>query len=76
MAFFSNAILGLFLYFPEDKTEYIPAAITSVIFLIGAIFTMRFIIRYSRKEALKTKELEEEITKRNQGNHDREMKKL
>lgn len=76
MDFLYNTVLAFFLYFPEDKSEYIPAAISSLIFLIGAIFTMRFIIRYSRKEALKTKELEEEITKRNQGNGDREMKKL
>ncbi|PLT34029.1 hypothetical protein [Bacillus sp. V5-8f] len=76
MDFLYNGILGLFLYFPEDKSEYIPAAITSVIFLIAAIFTMRFIIRYSRKEALKTKELEEEVTRRNRAHHDKEMKRL
>jgi hypothetical protein len=58
-------VLGLFLYFPEDKTEYIPAAITCVIFLIGAILMMRLIIKTSRKEELKTKQLEEEVTKRN-----------
>lgn len=56
-----NYVLSLFLYFPEDKSEYIPAGITSIIFVIGAIFTMRLIIRISKKEALKTKELEEKI---------------
>ncbi|MDQ0219622.1 hypothetical protein ELQ35_19015 [Peribacillus cavernae] len=70
MDFLYNTVFALFLYFPEDKSEYIPAAITSVIFIIGAVLTMRFIIAYSHKEALKTKELEEEITRRNQRNHD------
>ncbi|WP_442595858.1 hypothetical protein [Neobacillus sp. D3-1R] len=56
-----NYVLSLFLYFPEDKSEYIPAGITSVIFLIGAIITMKLIINHSKKEALKTKELEEKI---------------
>lgn len=51
----------LYLYFPEDKTEYIPAAISCIIFLIAAILTMRFIIQYSKKEELKTKHLEEQL---------------
>lgn len=57
-------VISLFLYFPEDKTEYIPAAITSLVFLIGAILTMRFIIKVSKKEAQKAKEQEQEIMKR------------
>lgn len=57
-----KAYLGsMFLYFPEDKSEYIPAAISCAIFLIAAIFTMRFIIQYSKKEELKTKHLEEQF---------------
>lgn len=59
-------VLGLFLYFPEDKSEYFPAAISFIIFMIGCVFTMRLIIKKSQKEALKTKELEEEVTRRNQ----------
>ena len=56
-------IISLFLYCPEDKTEYIPAAITSLVFLIGAILTMRFIIKVSKKEAQKAKEHEQSIMK-------------
>lgn len=56
-------VISLFLYFPEDKTEYIPAAITSFVFLIGAIFTMRFIIKVSKKEAQKAKEYEQAVLK-------------
>ncbi|MGN1400220.1 MAG: hypothetical protein ACI4XL_01820 [Bacillus sp. (in: firmicutes)] len=58
------SIIGLFLYFPEDKTEYIPAAMTFIVFMIAAILTMRWIIRHSRKEEEKTKAFEEEIMKK------------
>ncbi|MDQ1144526.1 hypothetical protein QE429_001353 [Bacillus sp. SORGH_AS 510] len=63
---FLPSVLALFLYFPEDKSEYIPAMITFTIFLIGALLTMRFIIKISKREAQKTKELEEQILKNNQ----------
>ncbi|MDF0729099.1 hypothetical protein PY093_21055 [Cytobacillus sp. S13-E01] len=53
--------LYLFLYFPEDKSEYIPAFFSSMIFLILAILTMRFIIKISKKEQEKAKELEERL---------------
>ncbi|WP_160722360.1 hypothetical protein [Bacillus sp. USDA818B3_A] len=59
---FLPSVLALFLYFPEDKSEYIPAAITCAIFLIGALLTMRLIIKISNREAAKTKELEEQVT--------------
>ncbi|OIK13925.1 hypothetical protein [Bacillus sp. MUM 13] len=62
----AESVLALFLYFPKDKSEYIPAAITSVIFVIGAVLTMKLIISVSKKEALKTKHLEEELLKKNQ----------
>ncbi|MBT2729170.1 MULTISPECIES: hypothetical protein [Bacillaceae] len=58
---FQPLVLSLFLYFPEDKSEYIPAAITFVIFLIGAFLTMRIIISVSKREAQKAKELEEQL---------------
>jgi hypothetical protein len=62
-------VLSLFLYFPEDKSEYGPAAITFTIFLIGALLTMRYIIKISKREALKAKELEEKLlSQHNQGN--------
>ncbi|WP_066314205.1 hypothetical protein [Bacillus sp. FJAT-29814] len=58
---FQSLILSLFLYFPEDKSEYIPAAISFAIFFVACIFTMRFIIKISKREAEKAKELEERI---------------
>ncbi|MDN3019783.1 hypothetical protein PH210_26830 [Paenibacillus sp. BSR1-1] len=58
---FQSLVMSLFLYFPEDKSEYIPAAITFFIFFIGALVTMRLIIVHSKREAKKAKELEDRI---------------
>jgi preprotein translocase subunit YajC len=60
-------VLSLFLYFPEDKREYIPAGITFAIFFIMALIAMRFFIVISRKEAKKAKELEDKIMKKDTG---------
>ncbi|NHM32819.1 hypothetical protein [Neobacillus terrae] len=57
-------VLSLFLYFPEDKREYIPAGITLAIFFIMALIAMRYFIVISRKEAKKAKELEDKIMKK------------
>ena len=59
-------VLGLFLYFPEDKSEYIPSAFPFMIFFAAVVFMMRTIIKYSKRGELKIRELEEEITKVNQ----------
>ena len=50
-----------FLYFPEDKTEYIPAVIKLVIFAIAAFLVMRMFIKISKKEAKKAEELERQL---------------
>lgn len=47
-------VLSLFLYFPEDKSEYIPAAFWIIVSFIGAILAMRFFIKISKKEADQT----------------------
>lgn len=39
-----------FLYFPEDKTEYIPAFIALVFFMILATATMYFFYKKSKKD--------------------------
>ncbi|WJY27803.1 MULTISPECIES: hypothetical protein [Sporosarcina] len=54
-------ILMPFLYFPEDKTEYIPAAISFVFFMILMALTLYWFRRNSKKQELETKELEERI---------------
>ncbi|AIE61177.1 hypothetical protein [Bacillus methanolicus] len=61
-------VLSLFLYFPEDKSEYIPAAISFMIFFIACIITFRIIVIHSRKEAEKSKELEKRILEQNDQN--------
>jgi hypothetical protein len=39
-----------FLYFPEDKTEYIVAFFTFLPFILGTIFTFWWFKRLSKKE--------------------------
>lgn len=39
-----------FLYFPQDKSEYIPAFITLVIFMVGAIAAMYLFYKKSKKD--------------------------
>ncbi|MBM7661389.1 flagellar biosynthesis/type III secretory pathway M-ring protein FliF/YscJ [Bacillus mesophilus] len=56
-------IAGLFLYFPEDKSEYIPAAISFFVFFIMAVLVMRLIIKVSRKEQQKQLDAEERMKK-------------
>ena len=48
-----------FLYFPEDKTEYIPAVISLIIFMIGAFVTFYLFKRASLKEEKRLAELME-----------------
>ncbi|GIO28617.1 hypothetical protein [Ornithinibacillus bavariensis] len=42
-----------FLYFPDDKSEYIPAVISLVIFMIGAGVALYLIYKYSKKQEKK-----------------------
>ncbi|QUW23235.1 hypothetical protein JSQ81_06775 [Sporosarcina sp. Marseille-Q4063] len=56
-----NALLMPFLYFPQDKAEYIPAAISFVFFMILLVLTFNWIRRNSKKQEEETKELEERI---------------
>jgi Zn-dependent protease with chaperone function len=54
-------VLNLFLYFPEDKREYIPAVISMTVFLLIAVFTMRLIIVISRRQEKEAERLEQEL---------------
>lgn len=45
-----------FLYFPDDKSEYIPGIIILLLFVIAAIVTMYFILKISKKEEKKVDE--------------------
>ncbi|WP_129690217.1 hypothetical protein [Gottfriedia acidiceleris] len=53
-----------FLYFPEDKTEYIPAVISLIIFMIGAFITFYLIKKASTKEEKRITELMESKEKK------------
>ncbi|AMX82471.1 hypothetical protein GS3922_01525 [Geobacillus subterraneus] len=54
-------VLNLFLYFPEDKREYIPAAISFAVFFLIAVLTMRLILVISRRQEKEAKRLEQEL---------------
>ena len=58
---FSSVLVFTFLYFPEDKTEYIPAVINLVIFSVLAYLAVRIFIRISKREEKRAKELEEHL---------------
>lgn len=57
-----------FLYFPDDKSEYIPAFITMSLFIAAAILTFFLIKKVSKKQEMKTKELEEKINRERKNN--------
>lgn len=65
-------LLMPFLYFPEDKSEYIPAAISFIIFMTMMLFAFRWILKKSKKQEAETKELEERILKERQMNSSRQ----
>ncbi|MCM3588451.1 hypothetical protein M3182_22505 [Mesobacillus maritimus] len=50
----NNLVLSLFLYFPEDKSEYIPAAMWIIVAFILAVLLMRFFVKLSKKEEEQT----------------------
>ncbi len=55
-----------FLYFPEDKSTYIPAAFQFLIFAILCVLTFRWILKISKKQEEKTRELEERVLRERQ----------
>ena len=54
---------GGFLYFPEDKSLYLPAAIEFVLLLIIVLVTFRFVRRIAARQAAQAKILEERALK-------------
>lgn len=65
-------LLMPFLYFPEDKAEYIPAAISFVVFMTLMLFVFRWVIKNSKRQEEETKELEERILKERQQKRNQE----
>lgn len=62
----SSWMVILFLYFPEDKAEYIPATISFIIFAIACVLTFRWIVKKSKRQEEQVKELEERILRERQ----------
>ena len=58
-----------FLYFPEDKTEYIPALIMLLLFILLAFIVYKLIKKYSRNEEEKMKDFEEKVLERLEHEH-------
>ena len=52
-----------FLYFPTDKTEYIPVVIELIIFMTICLLVFKWIKSKSAKDALKAKEIEDRVMK-------------
>lgn len=51
----------LFLYFPEDKTEYIPAAISLSVFVIACILAFIWVRKISKKQEERARQLEKQL---------------
>ncbi len=51
----------LFLYFPEDKTEYIPALLTFSVFLIACVLVFLWVRKVSKRQEEQAKKLEEQL---------------
>ena len=52
---------GNFLYFPEDKSTYIPAFIKLLLMVLVCVMVFKFLRRLSAKEAAKAELLEQEM---------------
>lgn len=50
-----------FLYFPEDRTEYLPAAIILILVILATFVAFYLIRRQSMKQEQKLKEFESKI---------------
>ena len=55
-----------FLYFPEDKSSYIPAALEFLAIFIMCVLVFLFVKRLSKKEEIKAKALEDYVLSKQQ----------
>lgn len=51
----------LYLYFPEDKTEYIPVVLEFIMVFILCVLLFRWFKKKSAKDAAKAKEIEDRV---------------
>ena len=59
-------LYGQFLYFPDDKTTYIPAVMQLILLLLLVTFIFRWFILKSKKDAEAAKELEQRLLQERQ----------
>lgn len=52
---------GNFLYFPEDKSTYLPAFIKLLLMVLVCVMVFKFLRKLSAKEAAKAELLEQEM---------------
>ena len=50
-----------FLYFPEDKSEYVPVVIELAVLVVLCVLVFRWLQKKSKKDAEKAKVLEDKI---------------
>jgi flagellar biosynthesis/type III secretory pathway M-ring protein FliF/YscJ len=60
---------GNFLYFPEDKSTYLPAVMKLLILMLICVMVFRFLRKLSAREAVKAKQLEEEMLAKRVNKH-------
>lgn len=59
-----------FLYFPEDKSSYIPAAFEFIAIFILCVLVFMLVKRLSKKEEQKAKALEDYVLSKQQNTQD------
>lgn len=68
-----SILFAEFLYFPEDKSSYIPAALEFLVIFILCVWVFMFVKRISKKQEQKTKALEEYVLSKQQNPQDKSV---
>ncbi|UBH13763.1 hypothetical protein [Macrococcus armenti] len=63
-----------FLYFPENKMEYIPAVLSLIFFMTLAYFTFKYFKKNSQAQEEKLKAFEQEVMERLKEEKDHESR--
>lgn len=50
-----------FLYFPKNKLEYIPAGLSCLLFILGAVIVWRIFVMASRREQQRFEQMEQKL---------------
>lgn len=70
LSIFDTFVLSIIpLYFPEDKSEYIPAFIQLALVIVAAFLVVVFLKKLSKKQEKEAKELEERLNQERKNKH-------